>query len=73
MSVNIPNGMFEDGEYMLRVRALDQNNIVLDTKKEFKEERVQASWLDAKEKDANLQMEQYRLEKHVAYCNDTDI
>lgn len=73
MSVNIPNGMFEDGEYMLRVRALDENNIVLDTQKEFKEERVQASWLDAKEKDPNLQMEQYRLEKHVAYCNESDV
>jgi hypothetical protein len=65
--------MFEDGEYMLRVRALDENNIVLDTQKEFKEERVQASWLDAKEKDPNLQMEQYRLEKHVAYCNESDV
>ena len=41
--------MFDEGVYMLRVRALDENGILLDSKKEFKEERVQAAWLDAKE------------------------
>ena len=64
--------MFEEGEYMLRVRALDENGIVLDTLKVFKEERVQAAWLDAKEQNPNLQMEQYRLEQHVAYCNESE-
>ena len=73
LSLNIPNGMFDDGEYLLRVRALDENGIVLDMKKEFKEERVQAAWLDAKEENPNLQMEQYRLEQHVAYCNESDV
>ena len=73
LSVNIPNGMFEDGEYMLRIRALDENGIVLDNKKEFKEERVQATWLDAKEKNPSLQMEQFRLDNHVAYCNETAV
>lgn len=57
---------------MLRVRALDENGIVLDTLKVFKEERVQAAWLDAKEQNPNLQMEQYRLEQHVAYCNESE-
>ncbi|MDD3138065.1 MAG: hypothetical protein PHX08_03720 [Lachnospiraceae bacterium] len=73
MSVNIPNSMFEEGEYMLRVRALDENGIIIDTIKEFKEERVQAAWLDAKEQNKDLQIEQYRLEKHVAYCNESDV
>lgn len=72
LSLNIASGMFEDGEYMLRVCALDENGIVLDTLKVFKEERVQAAWLDAKEKNPNLQMEQYRLEQHVAYCNESE-
>ena len=72
LSLNMASGMFEDGEYMLRVRALDENGIVLDTLKVFKEERVQAAWLDAKEKNPNLQMEQYRLEQHVAYCNESE-
>lgn len=73
LSVNIPNGMFDDGEYMLRVRALDGNGIVLESKQEFKEERVQAAWLDAHEQNPNLQMEQFRLENHVAYCNETAV
>lgn len=73
LSLNIPNGMFDDGEYMLRVRAMDENGIVLDTKKEFKEARVQAAWLEASEQNSNLQIEQYRLEHHVAYCNESDV
>ena len=73
MSVNIPNSMFDDGEYMLRVRALDENGIILDTKKEFKEERVQMAWLDAKEQNPDLQIDQYRLENHYAYCNESDV
>ena len=72
LSVNIQSEMFDEGVYMLRVRALDENGILLDSKKEFKEERVQAAWLDAKEKDPNLQIEQYRLENHVAYCNESE-
>lgn len=73
LSVNIAFDMFADGEYMLRVRALDGNGIVLDNKKEFKEERVQAAWLDAHAQNPNLQMEQFRLENHVAYCNETAV
>ncbi len=73
LSVNIANGMFEDGEYILRVRALDGNGIALENKKEFKEERVQSAWLDAHHLNPNLQMEQFRLENHVAYCNETAV
>lgn len=72
LSLNIAHSMFEEGEYMLRVRALDDNGIVLDSIKEFKEERIQAAWLDAKEQNPKLQMEQYRLEQHVAYCNESE-
>lgn len=73
LSVNIPQGMVEDGEYMIRVRVLDENGIVLDTVKEFKGESIQAEWLDAKEHNPNLQMEQYRLEHNVAYSNESDV
>ena len=72
LSLNIAHGMFEEGGYMLRVRALDENGIVLDSLQEFKEESIQAAWLDAKEQNPNLQMEQYRLEQHVAYCNESE-
>lgn len=73
LSYNIPNGMFDDGEYMLRVRALDANGIVLDMKKEFKEARVQAAWQEVSMQNPSLQMEQYRLDNHVAYCNESDV
>lgn len=73
LSYNIPNGMFDDGEYMLRVRALDANGIVLDMKKEFKEARVQAAWQEVSKQNPSMQMEQYRLENHVAYCNESDV
>ncbi|BDW76390.1 hypothetical protein BFINE_21850 [Bacteroides finegoldii DSM 17565] len=73
MSVNIADGMFDEGDYLLRVRALDENGIVLEQKKEFKEDMVQAAWEEAKEKNPNLQMEQYRLEHHVAYCNESAV
>lgn len=72
LSLNIASGMFPEGEYMLRVRALDENGIVLESLKEFKEARVQAAWLDAKEQNPSLQMEQYRLEHKVAYCNESE-
>ena len=38
LSVNIANGMFDDGDYMLRVRVLDPQNILLETKQKFKED-----------------------------------
>lgn len=73
MSVNIADGMFNEGDYLLRVRALDENGIVLEQKKMFKEDQVQAAWEAAKKENPNLQMEQYRLEHHVAYCNESAV
>ena len=73
LSLNIAAGMFDEGDYILRVRVLDENGVLLETRKEFKEERVQAAWLDAKEQNPDLQMEQYRLEHHVLYCNESEV
>lgn len=73
MSVNIADGMFDEGDHLLRVRALDENGIVLEQKKMFKEDQVQAAWEAAKKENPNLQMEQYRLEHHVAYCNESAV
>lgn len=73
LSVNIANGLFDDGEYVLRVRALDANGIVLDMKREFKEERVQEAWEEAKRLNPELQMEQYRLEHGYAYTNESSM
>ena len=73
LSVNIANGLVDDGDYLLRVRALDANGIVLDMKKEFKEERVQEAWLAAKAENPDLSMEQFRQDNNVAYTNETAI
>lgn len=71
LSLNIANGMFETGDYFIRVRAMDENNIVLDSKKKFKEEQVQAAWEDAHKENSSLQMEQFRLEHQVSYSNES--
>lgn len=73
MSVSLPFGMLEDGEYMLRVRAIDESGIVLPTKKTFREERVQESWEDAVEDNPNLNIDQYRMDNHVAYSNESEV
>lgn len=72
MSYSMPYQMLDDGEYMLRVRALDENGMPRDMKKEFREESVQASWLDAKKQNPDLDIEQYRMENHVAYSNESE-
>lgn len=71
LTLNVANGMFESGDYFIRVRAMDKNGIVLDSKKEFKEEQVQTAWEDAHKENPDLQMEQFRLEHQVAYCNES--
>ena len=73
LSVNIANGMFADGDYMLCVRILDNNKLPLATKQEFKEDRVQMAWEEAKAKNPNLSIEQYRLENRVAYCYESSV
>lgn len=73
MSVSLPFSMLEDGEYMLRVRAIDESGIVLPTKKTFREERIQASWEDAVEDNPNLNIDQYRMDNHVAYSNESEV
>jgi len=73
LSVNISNEMFPDGEYMIRVRALDSNSIVRDMQVEFKEDNIQQAWIEDKKKNPNLIMEAYRIEHKVAYCNETAV
>ncbi len=73
LSINIANGMFDDGDYLLRVRALDANGIVLDVKREFKEEGIQEAWKEAKEANPQLQMDQFRREHDATYANESAI
>lgn len=73
MSVTLSSSSgIDDGQYMLRVTALDAKG-PLPTKKVFREERVQASWEAAYEKDKNLNMNQFRLEHNVAFSNESEV
>lgn len=73
MSVTLSSSSgIDDGQYMLRVTALDAKG-PLPTKKVFREERVQASWEAAYEKDKNLNIDQFRLEHNVAFSNESEV
>ena len=73
VSLNIANGAFEDGEYILCVRPLDEGGIVLPRKVEFKEENIQRDWEKYNEENPNSQIEQYRLDNRVLYCYESDV
>ncbi len=73
LSLNIENGMFEDGEYMLRARALDENGIVLDAENEFKSPNVESAYQEAKKTDSALSREHFRMEQHTAFCNESEV
>lgn len=73
LSINIAKDDYPDGEYMIRVRALDENGFPLIHNIVFKEDRVQRAWLDALQENPNLEMELFRVENHVAYCNESEV
>ena len=73
LSVNIANGLVDDGDYILKVRALDMNGIALDMKQEFKKERVQEEWLSLKAENPNLSKEQFRIERDELFTNESEI
>ncbi len=71
VSVNIPNGAFEDGEYLIGVHAVNADGIILDTANPFKEDAVENSWQEEKNVDSSLQKEQFRQRHSVAYSNES--
>lgn len=71
VSVNIPNGAFEDGEYLVSIHAVNADGIILDTANPFKEDAVEESWQEEKNMDPSLQKEQFRQRHSVAYSNES--
>ena len=71
MSVNIENEAYESGDYMLRVNAIDENDVVLNIDNDFKDEEKQSKWEEEKAEDPNKSKEQFRLDNQAAYCNET--
>lgn len=73
LSVNIDNGTFNNGDYMIRVRVLDENGLVMDMRQEFKEDSIQQAWIEASKDNPDLQMERYRIDNNYAYCNESAV
>jgi len=71
ISVNIPNGAYEDGEYILSVHVVNEGGIVLDTDNPFKQESVEERWQEEKKANPELQKEQFRQMHNVAYSNES--
>lgn len=73
VSVNIPNGAFEDGEYLIGVHAVNADGIILDTDNPFKVDSVEETWQEEKKADPSLQKEQFRQSHSVAYSNESTV
>lgn len=71
VSVNIPNGAYEDGEYLIGVHAVDADGIILDKDNPFKTDAIEEKWQEEKADDPNLQKEQFRQSNSVAYSNES--
>lgn len=71
LSINIQDDI-EEGDYILRVMAKDQDGVLLDNRLEFKEEQIEAAWQEALKENPNLQREQYRQEHNYIYCNESE-
>ena len=71
MSVNIENEAYESGDYMLRVNAIDENDVVLNVDNDFKDEEKQSKWEEEKAENPEKSKEQFRLDNQAAYCNET--
>ena len=71
VSVNIPNGAYEDGEYLIGVHAVNADGIILDKDNPFKTDAIEEKWQEEKADDPNLQKEQFRQTNSVAYSNES--
>lgn len=71
VSVNIPNGAYEDGEYLISVHAVNADGIILDTDNPFKSDAIEERWQEDKKADDSLQKEQFRQDNSVAYSNES--
>lgn len=71
VTVNIPNGAYEDGEYLIGVHAVDADGIILDKDNPFKIDAIEERWQEEKAADSTLQREQFRQNNSVAYSNES--
>lgn len=73
-SVNIDyDEGIDEGEYLLKVRVLDNKKLPLEIKPTFKESNIQDDWIRFQEENPSAEIEAFRLEHKVLYSNETQI
>lgn len=74
ISVNLEiDESIEEGQYLLRVRALDGKKLPVKSDNPFKSADVENYWLEEKTKNPDLNKDVFRIEKKVAYSNETEV
>lgn len=72
VTVNVPYGSLENGNYLLAVHAVNADDMVLDVCNPFKSEEEEVKWLEAKKKDDSLNKNDYRRENALIFTNETN-
>ncbi|MCM1139777.1 MAG: ATP-binding protein [Muribaculum sp.] len=79
ITLNIPYSSYEDGNYFIRIHALDANGVQLDNENPFASESVEAQWQEylagfnpqpTPEKISAMK-EQFQQDHNVLFSNDT--
>lgn len=72
-TVSLPfnNGVFDDGQYFLRVHALDGQGLQLDKDNPFKPDSIQAQWELEHEQNPDLTKEQFHVQGQYLTSNET--
>lgn len=72
ITINVPYGSLENGNYLLAVHAVNADEIVLDGENPFKSEEEEIKWQEAKKNDDSLNRFDYRREKALLFTNETN-
>lgn len=71
VSIPINHGAFDDGQYFLRVHALDGQGLKLDKDNPFKPDSIQALWEQEHEQNPELSKEQFHVQGQYLTTNET--
>ena len=71
VTININYNAFDDGQYFLRVHALDDQGLKLDKENPFKPDSIQALWEMEHEQNPELTKEQFHVQGQYLTTNET--
>lgn len=71
VTISINYDAFDDGQYFLRVHALDGQGILLDKDNPFKPDSIQALWEVEHEQNPDLSKEQFHVQGQYLTTNET--